>query len=169
MRPGGLVWGSAALPLARLGRPRGGGSALSCNSGGDEISIFPSTHSRAARTTGAAVCEGGAPPVPTGQDVPLTQSPTINGAIYIRPRVGVKVGISVPRELALYPSNYSPVPSLRLNLSVFEHPPNPHSRPTSGEQEFLTSSLSAHTQRRYKTRLDVEHRVVHIPIPFRSG
>ena len=35
---------------------------------------------------------------------------------------GVKILISVQREMALYPSNYSPVPSLRLNLRVFEHP-----------------------------------------------
>ena len=60
---GRLASGGTGVGLCRsaprLGRPRGGGSALSCNSGGDEISIFPSTHSRAARTTGAAVCEGG--------------------------------------------------------------------------------------------------------------
>ena len=60
---GRLASGGTGVGLCRsaprLGRPRGGGSALSCNSGGDEISIFPSTHSRAARTAGAAVCEGG--------------------------------------------------------------------------------------------------------------
>ena len=62
---GRLASGGTGVRLCRsaprLGRPRGGGSALSCNSGGDEFSTIPSTHSRAARTTGAAVCEGGYP------------------------------------------------------------------------------------------------------------
>ena len=117
------MWGSAALPPG-LGDHVVGVRPFRETPGGTSSQPFLA-HTRAPPARRGPRCaKGGAPPgsVP-GQDVPLTQSPTINGAIYIRPRVGVKVGISVPRELALYPSNYSPVPSLRLNPSVFEHPP----------------------------------------------